>query len=73
MVDECCDPNLQGPGSSNAPALREAAATVVEGQLKGFSQGILEKQLPTSNVNSSLPTNLNFCQEGVIVLSFVTI
>ena len=46
LVDECCDPGLQGPGSSNAPALREAAVTVDEGKLKGFSQGILVKQLP---------------------------
>ena len=47
MVDGCRNPGLQGPGSSNAPALGEAAATADKGQLKGFSQGILDTQLPT--------------------------
>ena len=44
LVDGCRNPGLQEPGSSNAPALGEASATEDEGQLKGFSQGILDKQ-----------------------------
>ena len=47
LVDGCRNPGLQGPGSYNAPRLGEAAATVDEGQLKGFSQGILDTQLPS--------------------------